>query len=383
MARPTQSPSRRISVLHITESSGGVQTFLSSILRYRDRRVFRHALMAPPDSQIFKEGAHTFDALYPLKMARTISPFRDVSAILKLAGFLRKNRFDIIHIHSSKAGLIGRMGAKLGGHRRVVFQPHGFSFLLFAGSTARRARKWERYAGRALTTVLVATSNSEATRAKEDAGIPATKVVVIPNGIDCDRLQAIADKKSENAETGFVLMVARLMRSKNPMMFARVAKLVAKQLPSTRFVLIGSGYHDEFQAPLTEYLRKNNLQKTLTVLPWMSYERTQDYVKRCMVYVSTSISECFGYGVVEAMFHEKPVVGTLIDGTRDIVLADASGLLVRPEDDHAMADCVIHLLESRMLREVYGVLGRKRVEEKFDARKNITLLENLWRRLVR
>jgi len=263
----------------------------------------------------------------------------------------------------------------------VVFQPHGFSFLLFEGPMAKLATAWERFAGRRLTSLLVATSPSEADRAR-NAGIPASKVVVIPNGVDCDRLQVIANRKSETDDTGFVLMIARLMRSKNPMMFARVANIVTKRKPSSKFVLIGAGFHDEFQDEMNDYIRKNSLGKGLTVLPWMEYEKMLDYVKRCAVYVSTSVSESFGYAVVESMFLGKPVVGTLIDGTRDIVVPDETGLLVEPNDDEVMAERVLHLLESRMLREVYGAIGRKRAVELYDAGKNITLLENLYQGLM-
>jgi glycosyltransferase involved in cell wall biosynthesis len=377
-----RAESARISVLHITESSGGVQTYLSAFLRYRDRSGFLHSLMAPPDSAVFKGASGLFDAVYPLPMEREISPAKDLKAIFRLARFLRKNTFDVIHVHSSKAGLIGRMGAWLAGHRRVVFQPHGFSFLLFEGRKATLARFWERLAGRWFTKALIATSPSEAERARNDAGIPVAKVVVIANGIDCERLEPIVQKPAaRDAETGFVLLAARLMRSKNPMMFARIAQLIVKRKPTARFVLIGTGYHDELQDSMREYIKNNALEGVLTVLPWMDYEKMQDYVKRCAVYVSTSISECFGYAVVEAMYHGKPVVGTLIDGTRDLVLQDETGLLVASNDDEAMADRVLHLLESRMLREVYGALGRKRVEELYDARKNITLLETLYRKL--
>ena len=377
-----RAESARISVLHITESSGGVQTYLSAFLRYRDRSGFVHSLMAPPDSAVFKGASGLFDAVYPLPMEREISPAKDLKAIFRLTGFLRKNTFDVIHVHSSKAGLIGRMGAWLAGHRRVVFQPHGFSFLLFEGRKATLARFWERLAGRWFTKALIATSPSEAERARNDAGIPGAKVVVIANGIDCERLEPIVQKPAaRDAETGFVLLAARLMRSKNPMMFARIAQLIVKRKPTARFVLIGTGYHDELQDSMREYIKNNALEGVLTVLPWMDYEKMQDYVKRCAVYVSTSISECFGYAVVEAMYHGKPVVGTLIDGTRDLVLQDETGLLVASNDDEAMADRVLHLLESRMLREVYGALGRKRVEELYDARKNITLLETLYRKL--
>ena len=381
MASDDKNPGGKMRILHITESSGGVQTFLSSFLRFRDRTRFSHAIMAPPDSAVYRGASGIFDAVYPLPMKREISPLKDFGAIFRLAGFLKENRFDIIHVHSSKAGFIGRAGARFGGHRRVVFQPHGFSFLLFEGRMAKLATAWERFAGRRLTSLLVATSPSEADRAR-NAGIPASKVVVIPNGVDCDRLQVIANRKSETDDTGFVLMIARLMRSKNPMMFARVANIVTKRKPSSKFVLIGAGFHDEFQDEMNDYIRKNSLGKGLTVLPWMEYEKMLDYVKRCAVYVSTSVSESFGYAVVESMFLGKPVVGTLIDGTRDIVVPDETGLLVEPNDDEVMAERVLHLLESRMLREVYGAIGRKRAVELYDAGKNITLLENLYQGLM-
>ena len=382
MTKAQTTTGRKIRVLHITESSGGVQTFLSAFLRFQDRSTFSHCLMAPPESAVYRGASGLFDAVYPLAMEREISPLKDLKSIFRLARFLRTNTFDVLHVHSSKAGLIGRVGAWLGGHRRVVFQPHGFSFLLFEGQKASFARFWERLAGRLFTAVVIATSESEDLRARNDARIPGKKVVVIPNGIDCDRLQVASDRRSENVEKGFVLMMARLMRSKNPMMFARVANLVWKRKPTARFVLIGTGYHDELQNEMKKYISANGLETALTVLPWMEYDKTLDYIKRCAVYVSTSISECFGYAVAESMFMEKPVVGTLIDGTRDIVLQDETGLLVESHDDEAMADRVLHLLESRMLREVYGALGKKRVQELYDARKNITLLEALYRKVV-
>jgi len=63
------------------------------------------------------------------------------------------------------------------------------------------------------------------------------------------------------------------------MMFARVANIVTKRKPSSRFVLIGAGFHDEFQDEMNDYIRKNSLGKGLAVLPWMEYEKMLDYVK--------------------------------------------------------------------------------------------------------
>lgn len=371
---------RKISVLHITQSSGGVQTYLENFVQAMNHEHFQNVLVTSASEALYKNAKLIFDEVRAVRMTRSINPVVDCLAIVSLWNFLRKKRFDIVHVHSSKAGLLGRVAARLAGVRTVVYSPHGFAHLSHNGFLRRAALIWERIAGRLLTSHMLGTSPSEAKRAQEDVRYPPGRISYVFNGIKIDDGNGTTTVLSQ---TPTIVTFLRFTPVKNPMMVLRVARLVLGKQPNARFLVIGEGYHDSLGARMRSYLRQSRIGEAVQLVPWMDRDKALRLLAKSWIYISTSRSECFGYAVVEAMALEKPVVATDVDGTRDVVVDGTTGWLVRLDDDYAMAARVLELLNDKQKRESFGLAATRRVREVFNVRKNVKDLEAAYVSLIK
>lgn len=369
----------KIRILHITQSSGGVKTYLHSFVRSMDRNKFHNVLCTAEDEDVLNGALEVFSEVITIPMQRSINPAEDISGIRRIMRIIKDGRYDIIHVHSSKAGLIGRIGATLAGAPVVIYTSHGFSYLSYQGFIRSIALLWERTARMFFTTHFLATSPSESRRAVEDVGFDPARTAFVFNGITIDEQ---AERVTAKPTAPVILMMARFHPVKNPMMVVRAAERVLRKVPDCRFVLIGGGYHDVLNDQMQRYIGEAGLGERIVLMNWMDRDATKKYLNEAAVYVSGSRSECFGYSVVESMNAGIPVVGTKIDGTSDIIEDGVTGYLVPSDDDERMADRILSLLNDPLLRQRMGEAGKARVRRLFDVEKNAQLLEQYYHALL-
>jgi glycosyltransferase involved in cell wall biosynthesis len=313
--------------------------------------------------------------VYPLPLTRTIHPWHLIRGVWAMYRFLRRHRFDVVHVHTPVAAAVGRVAAKLAGVPLVVYTAHGF---YFHERTRPRLRKAmvaiERALGRGTDLLFTQSGEDAQTALEEGIGAPG-RVVWIGNGVDVNRFHPRRDtdeaKRSfglsrEDAVVGFV---GRLVREKGILDLLQAMNTVAAAVPNLVLLIAGDvntakDRDQKTYAEIRRRLEENTLPFRVVFTGFI------DDIERMMaasdVFVLPSYREGMPRSVIEAMASGKPVVATRIRGCREEVVEGETGLLFPPGDVPALAAALTHILADPDLAQRMGQAGRVRAEELFD-----------------
>ena len=298
-------------------------------------------------------------------------------SILALAGLARSH--DIVHVHSQEAGLVARTVARLAGARAILYTPQTVDI---------RQARWQGLYRRiertlaAFTHQILSVSESDRQRLI-DWGIPARKVVTIPNGIDLTAFQGPIDVGSLRQKLGFdpdrplILQVGRLSAQKDPLAFVEGARLVAQELPDTQFALVGEG---PLRAEVAARIQALGLESHVRLLGWC--EGAARFMAAADLVTLTSRWEGLPYALLEAMAWSRPVVSTAVNGCPEVVLEGQSGYLVSPGDVAAWAQAVLALLRDPAQAAAMGQRGRQRVAAHLSLEQMVGRVSALYRHVL-
>jgi glycosyltransferase involved in cell wall biosynthesis len=324
-------------------------------------------------------------------LRREVAPLADLRVLVRLVGLLRRERFGIVHVHSAKAGVLGRVAAMLSGTPVVVYTLHGRDPWWPApdGSRTRLRDVMSRglrvflLAERLLrrrTDGFVAVAPAVARDAVLARVAAPGRTQVAPSAVDLREIPEDVDP-DVRAELGLpdvgdlVGTVGRLDAQKAPLDFVRMAAEVARTHPGTRFVVVGEG---ELR-PAAE-----TLASSLGVDILFTGFRTDAarVASGFDVFVVTSLYEGVGRSVTEAMASARPVAATAVDGVVDLVAPGATGLLCAPRDPLAMAAAVRWMLDHPTEAAEMGKLGRDRVRSLFSQERMCAVLDEVYAGLL-
>lgn len=298
-----------------------------------------------------------------IRMLRRPAPLADFIAMMKLFLLIRRGRFDIIHLHSSKAGFLGRIAALLARVFRagsyVIYTPHGLSFHV-GGVRGKLYLAAEKFVSR-MTDRFAAVSAGEMYSIIKHRLAASEKVTAVPNGVDCTKYDVPIDTSGPPV----VGIMGRLTEQKGPAFFIDAARTAAVKHPELQFLVSGDG-------PLRKRLERR-AAKVLDNIEFTDSCDAVDFLKRVGIVVMPSLWEGLPYTLLEAMASGRAIVASDIGGISD-TLADC-GVLVPPRDTDALAQAVCRLVEDPEERARLGEAARGRVESCFG-------LEQFSRRIV-
>lgn len=321
-------------------------------------------------------------------LVRSIRPHRDVAALGALTRLFRRQRPDIVHTHSSKAGILGRLAARAAGVPVIVHSIHGFGFNDEQPIPVRMAFVALERLLAPLTTRFIAVSRANIARGTALRILRPDKVSLIRSGVHLrDFEAAAADPAARSggvrAELGLapgtplVGMIACLKPQKAPEDFVEMAARVASQRPEARFLLAGDG---ALRGRVEQRVAASGLAGRVHLLGW------RRDVPRLMasldVLVLTSLWEGLPRVIPEAFAASVPVVATAADGSADLVEDGVNGFLCRPHDVAGLADRVTRLLDDRDLGRRLAASARAAARE-FDIDAMVRAQERLYLDLVR
>ncbi len=288
--------------------------------------------------------------------------------IRTLARIIAAVQPDLIHLHSSKAGLVGRLVVR--GRRPTVFQPHAWSFEAVTGIFRAGASAWERWATRwAHATVCV--SDSEKARG-EEVGIQG-RWAVIPNGVDLSLWSvATASERYEARvrlglpDAPIVVCVGRSSVQKGQDVLLASWPAVIEQVPDARLFLVGDGTSSWRGAP--QLLPSVGLAGHTDDVPgWLA---------AADVVAISSRWEGMSLVMLEAMARGRSVVTTEVAGAPEVVGRDA-GAVVPVGDTGSLARELVRRLLDPALADAEGSVGRRRVEVSHDLRRSLDAIASL------
>ncbi|MCW8380006.1 glycosyltransferase [Streptomyces justiciae] len=361
-------------VLHLTQPvEGGVARVVTDLVRAQLTAGFRVAVACPDGD--FADGLRALGADVR-HWAATRSPGPSLPGeVRRLARVVEEVRPELVHAHSAKAGLAGRLALR--GRIPTVFQPHAWSFEAVGGTTAALALKWERWGARWASRVVCVSEAERTTGVR--AGIAAPWSVV-PNGIDPARFHpaAVGTVRASllpdvDPAAPLVVCVGRLCRQKGQDVLLRAWEAVLERVPRARLALVGDG-------PDRDQLRALAPESVLFVgavadaAPWY---QAADLV------VLPSRWEGMALAPLEAMACGRPVVLTDVDGARESL---PPGLqphcLVPPDRPAPLAAAVAGLLLDPLRCESLGHQGRRHVLSTHDVRHTTEAVADLYRELL-
>ena len=263
---------------------------------------------------------------------RTVNPFKDIPAIFELKKIIKEEKPDIIHLHSSKAGALGRLFLKSKKYK-MIYTPHGYSFLMQdAKYIMRKAyRLVEKICGRKKC-LTVACGRGEW---QESLNV-SKKSIYISNGVNTGLIDRVLGTNTENTEEKNdnkkfrVYTVGRVDFQKNPEMFNEIAEL----LPNIEFIWIGQGV-----------LEKKLTSPNIKVTGWITREEVFVTANECDVFILPSRWEGLPIAPLEAMYMRKPCIVTDVVGNRDIIHNGVTGYICDTAEEFAE---VIKQLEIRI-----------------------------------
>ncbi len=319
-------------------------------------------------------------------LGRPVRPHRDLAALLALVRIFRRERPDIVHTHSSKAGILGRLAARLASVPRVVHTIHGYGFNASQSWPQHRTYlALERLAAR-FTHRFIAVS-----RANREDGIALRlftpeRVSLIRSGVKLLEFERASRPDGGTArrnglrrelglpqEAPLVGMVACLKPQKSPLTFVDVAARVARDVPGAVFVVAGDG---ELRGEVERRAVELRLGGRLRLLGWR--RDVPKVLASLDVLVHTSLWEGLPRVLPEAIASGVPIVATSADGTTDILKDGSTGIVREPGDVEGLASGVTRLLRDRdfaraLAERARSVLGEFDIDEMVRAQERLYL----------
>lgn len=315
-------------------------------------------------------------------LVRPVHPWHDLRALLRLTRTLRQLAPDVVHTHSSKAGILGRFAAARAGVPRIVHTIHGMSFNRTQPAPVRALYAALEWAAARRTDVLITVADALATQAQAAGIRPRGFYCTIYSGMDTDAYDPQRyDRRAIRAGWGcddqsvVVGTIARLFRNKGyEQLIGIIARL--RDEPDLRFVWVGDG------AQRPEYerrLEQLGLRDRVRLLGLQPPERIPALIAGFDILAHTSQWEGLPRAVVQALLMRVPAVAFDIDGTPEVVRDHVTGRLIRLNDLDAFAGAVRELARDPSLRQRLGEAGRRLCLERFDWRPMVQQIEQAYR----
>jgi len=317
-------------------------------------------------------------------LVRRISPLHDLAALLSMMGLIRRLKPQVVHTHTSKAGALGRLAARLCGVPVIVHTPHGHIFYGYHGRLLSALFiRVEQWLGR-LTDALVALTDAGRQEYLERRIAPADRLHAIPSGIDLTAYgrnhptPALARKPLGLPARGPVIgVLGRLVPVKGHRFLVEALPAILSEFPSALLLFVGEGPERESLAARAASLGVTNHVRMVGAqfdLP--------GYVAACDVIAQPSLNEGMGRTVLEALIMGKPVIASRVGGLPDLIDHGHNGLLVPPASPSALAHAVCSLLwDPARLRRMSGV-ARRSVGRQFSVEAMVAALDRLYHTLL-
>jgi glycosyltransferase involved in cell wall biosynthesis len=358
---------------------GGAQKQLLSLITHLDKTRYNIFLFTASQGLLMEE-ASVISGLTVKKsrfLERPINPFKDILALLEIKRFIKENNIQIVHTHSSKAGILGRWAAKLSGVKIIIHTVHGWPFHDYQAKFLSGFFIWlERRAAQFTDQLIIVSNHDRQIGLKSRIGSDI-KYRLIRYGVEYDKFNAL--DKNFRKELGIkdnelvVGMIASFKPQKCPQDFIQLASSVSRDLPNTKFILVGDGV---LRKKTEQLINKYNLQKKVILVGWR--RDIPEILASLDIFVLTSLWEGLPISALEAMAASLPVITTNTGGVSEIVEEGKNGFLIYRKDTQSMSDKLISLLKDSNIRKQMGEKAKASLGADFSLANMLQNHENLY-----
>ena len=328
-----------------------------------------------------------------LPITRGMNPLKHIHSIWVIYWFLRREKFDLVHVHTPVAALLGRMAAWLCRVPLVIYTAHGFYFHDDMHPTKRLFFIWlERFAGY-FTDLIFTQSSEDAKVAVVEKILPKNRVFTIGNGVDIKRFDPDKALIGNNIRNEFKIpdhhfvvgIISRQVKEKGLVELLEAARILASRYNDISFVIVGSRLNSDHAEGVAVEINQTKIAlKERLILTGMRSDIPQ-LLYSMNLFTLPSWREGMPRTIIEAMMMSLPVVATDIRGSREEVVNGETGVLVPVRNSKALIKAIESLYQDRDKCIIMGQCGRYKALKHYDelniVKRQLQLIEQFWRNL--
>jgi len=319
-------------------------------------------------------------------MRREINLVRDVLAFIELYLLIRKGKYTIVHTHSSKAGVLGRLAARIAGVKIIIHSVHGLPFFEYQNKFLNYIYiLCERFVA-LFTDRLISVCDAMARKAIAAGVAKEDKFTIIYSGIELEHYSnsdvLIAEKQKElnlDPDVPVVGNISRLFEFKGHNYFLEAASQVVEVFPEAKFLLVGDGILRERLIRQAEDLK---IRDNIVFTGLVERKEIPKLISVMDVVVHTSLREGLPRVLPEALAMAKPVIAFEIDGMPEIIKDGENGYLIPPKDSRKLANSIIHLLKDKEKARRMGEAGRSMVNPAFELEVMVERISDVYKESI-
>ncbi len=344
-----------------------------------------------PEGELIEEARELGIKLLIIEqMRRAINPFRDLISFFKLWQNFRKNDYEIVHTHSSKAGIIGRWAAFLAGVPLIVHTIHGLPFHQYQARYKFWFYSFLEKITALITDKIITVCDRMTDQAKAVGVNPRQGYRTVYSGMKLEEFLAVPQPSSQSAqslrekwgyhEKDFVIgKIARLFHLKGYKYFIEAFARVAREKPTARALIVGDGILRE---QLEEQAEKLGVRDKIQFAGLVPYSQIPEMLTVMDCLVHTSLREGLPRVIPQAQAAGRPVVSYAIDGAPEAIEDGKTGFLIEPREIEQLARSVSKLIDSAELRGQFAERAREWVVPRFHWQTMVKEIKKCYNQLL-
>lgn len=310
-----------------------------------------------------------------IEIARGINLKSNTHSVINLYKLIKARKFDIVHVHTPVAALLGRIAARLAGTPVIIYTAHGFYFHERMQRIKYRILvSIEKFAGRLLTDYIFTQSEEDRQTAINEKIIDEKCICTISNGVDVSNkfnpgnisIDEVTRKRKElniGVNDKVIMFVGRLVKEKGIIELLEAFKGLENK--NYKLLLVGGLLSSERDKETYDYISRI-VSENSSIIMAGSRSDINDVLYMSNLFVLPSYREGMPRSIIEAMAMGKPVIATNIRGCREEVVDGETGYLVEVGNSEQIKNKIIEILENLELERSMGIKARQRAEELFD-----------------
>lgn len=373
---------KKIKLLHIAFAGGGVDIAIRLIITNLHAQQFNLSVLREAEHNEYYDKEGEVISSQILQVDRSIG-FSDFKNIIKLLSIVKTMSPDVLHLHSAKAGILGRVVGRI---LRIpsFYTPHAFSFL--------SAKKWytrkfyifiEKFVKMiSYKSKIIACSISEYDRAINEIGFEDSDVELYSNSIPTIDINKLNLPNEFDLVSGYLCTIGRPSYQKNLLKMIEILQELHNQGLKKHLVILGVGYYSPDLDAVNELVREVGLSEYVVLYPWVERNQGLAILKNSSIYISTALYEGLPLSVIEAMALGVPSVLSNVDGNKDLIQDGENGFLIDNFDVNEFVEKIIILIHKKNIYDDFSENIVLNYKEKFDSNRNISKLSKIYNSLV-
>ena len=321
------------------------------------------------------------------KLKRSISLINDFIIIYQLYRFIKTRNYDIVHTHSSKAGVVGRIAAWLAGTKLIIHHNHANPYHRFQSFSVRTTFKLVEKYSSLFCNKIFSVTHTIVDEMVTDKIAPRNKFEVVRSGFDIDKFRNydnskdyILKEKLGIKKNEIVLgMIARLSVIKGHIYLLKAFNEICKAKNNVKLVLIGNGENKE---NLLKYIDDNNLDDKVIFAGLIPPTEVPEYISIIDVVVHTALLEGLPRVFTQSMLMGKPVISFDLDGAHEVIEDGKNGYLIEPLNIGMLTEKILYLIQSQDKIIEFGNYAKNNIKDDFSIEAMVKNNHRLYQKLL-